>query len=120
MNAGGGRGSGPHLPFGEQMIRGVIVSGTGQASSHTVPAFKHYPGSLNVFVGRRERQRLYETADFTFKSSRSVNKYRKATLLGEPVWMGFSRDKATVELFSEKPLRATFGLKDGDEVKVYV
>jgi CTP-dependent riboflavin kinase len=102
------------------MIRGVVVSGTGRASSHTVPGFKHFPGSLNVFVGRSERNRLYESADFVFESSRSVDRYRKATLLSEPVWMGFSRDKETVELFSEKPLRATFGLKDGDRVKVFL
>jgi CTP-dependent riboflavin kinase len=102
------------------MIRGVVVSGTGQASSHTVSAFKHYPGSLNVFVGRKERLALFERASFRFDSSRSVDRYFQAKFFEEPVWVGFSRDKFTIELFSEKPLRATFGLKDGDRVKVFL
>ena len=101
------------------LVRGVVVSGTGQASTHKVGAFPHFPGSLNVFVGRRDRNVLLEHADTVIESSRSVNKYRKATFYDEPVMVGFSRDKETIELFSVKNLRATHGLKDGDRVKVF-
>jgi CTP-dependent riboflavin kinase len=103
-----------------KFVRGVVVSGTGQASAHKVGAFPHFPGSLNVFVGRHERNRLLETATNRFKSLRSVDSYSKAKFFDEEIWMGFSRDKETVELFSERNLRATHGLKDGDRVKVYL
>ena len=103
-----------------KFIRGVIVSGTGQASAHHVGAFPHFPGSLNVFVGRHERNRLLENATHEFESSRSVNKYLNAKLFERSVWVGFSRDRETVEVFSEIHLRATFGLKDGDRVKVFL
>jgi CTP-dependent riboflavin kinase len=101
-------------------VRGVVVSGTGQASNHRVPNFSHFPGSLNVFVGKRERNVLLEKAEYEFESSRSVNKYFKATLFERPVWIGFSRDKETIELFSSLNLRATYALKDGDRVKVFL
>ena len=103
-----------------KFVRGVVVSGTGRASTHKVDAFPHYPGSLNVFVGRRDRNVLLEHADLVFKSSRSVDRYREAKFFDEPVIMGFSRDKETVELFSTKNLRATHGLNDGDRVKVFL
>ena len=103
----------------KRYVRGVIVSGTGQASTHKVGAFAYFPGSLNVFVGRRDRNVLLEHADIIIDSTRSVNKYRNATFYDEPVMMGFSRDKETIELFSDKNLRATHNLKDGDRVKVY-
>jgi CTP-dependent riboflavin kinase len=104
----------------KRYIRGVVVSGTGQASAHTVGAFSHFPGSLNVFVGRHERRRLLESATHRFPSTRSVDAYRPVFLDKERVWMGFSRDKETVELFSEVNLRATHNLRDGDRVRIYL
>jgi CTP-dependent riboflavin kinase len=104
----------------KKFIRGVIVSGTGQASAHTVDAFPHFPGSLNVFIGGHERNRMLESAPHRFPSSRSVDRYRAATLNGGAVWMGFSRDKETVELFSELNLRATHDLRDGDRVRIFL
>lgn len=101
-------------------IVGVVVSGTGQASAHVIPGLNYFPGSLNVFVGRSERNKLLHSAMMRYSSTRSVNAYRTARLFEEPVLMGFSRDKTTIELFSEKNLRATLGLKDGDRVKVYL
>ena len=104
----------------QRYIRGVVVSGTGQASAHTVGAFPHFPGSLNVFVGRHERNRLKDGAPEQFESTRSVDRYRRATLFDQPVWVGFSRDRETIEIFSEHHLRATHGLRDGDRIKVYL
>jgi hypothetical protein len=103
-----------------KFIRGVIVSGTGQASAHSVDAFPHSPGSLNVFVGRHERSRLHDRATHRFESSRSVDRYTRGKLSDLNVWIGFSRDKQTIELFHESNLRAMLGLRDGDRVKVYV
>jgi CTP-dependent riboflavin kinase len=103
-----------------KFIRGVVVSGTGQASTHTVGAFPHFPGSLNVFVGRHERNRLKDGPTEQFPSTRSIDRYRTATLFDRPVWIGFSRDRETIEIFSEHNLRATHGLKDGDRIKVYL
>jgi CTP-dependent riboflavin kinase len=104
----------------QQFFRGVVVSGTGQASAHTVGAFPHFPGSLNVFVGRHERSRLLDSAEHEFPSSRSVDRYTRGKLGDIPVWIGFSRDKETIELFHTANLRATLGLKDGDRVKVFL
>jgi CTP-dependent riboflavin kinase len=103
-----------------KFIRGVVVSGTGQASAHTVGAFPHFPGSLNVFVGRHERSRLLDGATHQFPSSRSTDRYLRMVFFDEPVWVGFSRDRETIEIFSDVNLRATHGLKDGDRVKVYL
>jgi CTP-dependent riboflavin kinase len=104
----------------QKFIRGVIVSGTGQASAHTVGAFPHAPGSLNVFVGRHERKRILESAPHTFESTRSVNRYTRGKIDDIPVWVGFSRDRETIEVFHTENLRATLGLKDGDRIKVYL
>ena len=104
----------------QRFVRGVVVSGTGQASALKVDAFPHFPGSLNVFVGRHERARLLEEAPHRFPSGRSFDAYQPAAFMDGPVWVGFSRDRETVELFSVLNLRATYGLKDGDRVKVFL
>ncbi len=104
----------------QKFVRGVVVSGTGQASAHKVDAFPHVPGSLNVFVGGRDRTYLLNSATTTFPSTRSMDKYLRVKLFNEKVWAGFSRDRECIELFAPFNFRETYNLSNGDIIKVFL
>jgi CTP-dependent riboflavin kinase len=101
-------------------VEGVVASGTGKASAIMVDAFPHVPGSLNLHVGRRTRSRLLDRARYVFPSQHRVNRYLRGRMNGIEVWVGFSRDRGGVELFSDVHLRDRFGLQDGDIVTVEI
>jgi len=104
----------------QRFVRGVVVSGTGQASAHKVDAFSHVPGSLNVFVGGRDRSFLLGISDTVFPSTRSFDKYLRVSVFGQKVWAGFSRDTECIELFAPFYFRDKYNLSNGDIIKVFL
>jgi len=104
----------------QKFVRGVVVSGTGQASTHKVGAFAHVPGSLNVFVGGRDRTYLLDSATHVFESTRSFDKYLRVKVFGQKVWAGFSRDTECIELFAPFRFRDKYNLSNGDIIKVFL
>jgi CTP-dependent riboflavin kinase len=101
-------------------VEGVVASGKGKASTIQVGAFPHVAGSLNLTIGEETRNRLLASATHTFPSPHTFNKYLHGRLNGVEVWVGFSRHRIGVELFSDVHLRDRFGLQDGDIVTVEI
>jgi len=101
-------------------VQGIVKNGTGRAAplvakgDFSAFGYTPFPGTLNVMVGAENRGWFRQHSGVTVESERSDDYYVPAILDGisTPIHIGFSRNKAVLEVFAPIRLRDRLANED--------